>query len=343
MQNMLTLLLVALLHRLDPAVASAHVESLAVRQQLAVLKRRMPRPRLRQRDRWFWVLLSRFWPEWRDALVIVKPATVIDWHRRGFKLYWTWKSRPRLAGRPRVSNEVSALIRRMCRDNPLWGAPRIHGELLKLGIDVSERTVSRYMPRNRKPPSQTWRTFLENHADCLASMDLFVVPTAAFRLLYGFVVLRHDRRRIVHIGVTENPTAVWIAQQITEAFPWDTAPQYLVRDRDGAYGQIVRDRMAAMAITEVLTAPRSPWQNPYVERVIGSLRREVLDHVIILDAPHLRRILAIYLDYYHASRCHLSLDKDAPNGRSVQPSGDGKIVAFPQVGGLHHRYERQAA
>jgi hypothetical protein len=343
MRKMLTLLLLALLNHLDPALAASYFENLAVRQQLAVLNRRTPRPRLRQVDRWFWVLSSKFSPKWHDALVIVNPATVIAWHRKGFRAFWTWKSRPRRGGRPRVSKEVHALIRRMCRENPFWGAPRIHGELLKLGIEVSERTVSRYMVVRPKPPSQTWRTFLKNHGDCLASMDLFVVPTAAFRLLYGFVVLRHDRRRIVHIGVTENPTAIWIAQQITEAFPWDTQPRHLIRDRDAAYGQIVRDRLAAMDIKEVLTAPRSPWQTPYVERVIGSIRRECLDHVIVLNAAHLRRILASYLVYYHRSRCHLSLDKDAPDGRPVQAVNAGNVVAFPQVGGLHHRYQRIAA
>jgi putative transposase len=343
MRMMLCLLLLALLRAVDPVVAATHLEKLALRQQLAVFKSKRPRPWLRQRDRLFWVLLARIWPDWRDALVIVKPATVIGWHRRGFKVLWTWKSRPRRAGRPRLPNGIRELIRRMCRDNPLWGAPRIHGELLKLGIDVSEASVGRYMPRNRKPPSQTWRTFLENHADCLASMDLFVVPTAAFRLLYGFVILRHNRRRIVHVGVTKSPTAVWIAQQIIEAFPRDTAPRYLIRDRDGAYGPIVRERLAAMAVTEVLTAPRSPWQSPYVERVIGSIRREVLNHVIVLNEAHLRRILASYLDYDHGARTHLSLDKDAPDGRPVQPPDAGNIVAFPEIGGLHRRYERLAA
>jgi hypothetical protein len=215
--------------------------------------------------------------------------------------------------------------------------------LLKLGFEVSERTVSRYILCRPKPPSQTWRTFLENHVGCLASMDLFVVPSAAFRLLYGFIILCHDRRRIVHVGVTKHPTAIWIAQQITEAFPWDTAPRYLIHDRDGVYGRVARDRLAAMGIMEVLTAPRAPWQSPYVERVIGSIRRACLDHVIVLNEIHLRRILVSYLDYYHRSRCHLSLDKDAPHGRLVQPVGSGEIVAFPQVGGLHHRYERLAA
>ena len=220
MQKMLCLLLLALVRVVDPDVGATHFEILAL-----VLKRKKPRPWLRAWDRLLWVLLAGIWPDWRDTLAIVKLATVIGWHRKGFKMFWTWKSRPRRPGRPRVSNEVRELILRMCRDNPLWGAPRTYGELLKLGFDVSQASVSRYLPRNCKLPSQTWRTFLENQADCLASMDLFVVPTAAFRLLYGFVILRHDRRRIVHIGVTEIPTAVWAAQQIIEAFPWDTPPR----------------------------------------------------------------------------------------------------------------------
>jgi putative transposase len=328
---MLSLLLVALLNRLDPALAASYFENLAVHQQLAVLDRKTPRPRLHPSDRLFWVLISSFWPNWRDALAIVKPATVIGRHRKGFRLFWTWKSRPRRCGRPSVSREVRDLIRRMCRENPLWSAPRIHGELLKLGFDVSERTVSRYILHHPKPPSQSWRTFLENHVGCLASMDLFVVPTAAFRLLYGFIILRHDRRRIVQFGVTEHPTAIWIAQQITEAFPWDTAPRYMIRDRDGVYGKAARERLAGMGIKEVLTAPRSPWQSPYVERVIGLIRRDCLDHVIVWNERHLRLILASYLTYYHHSRCHLSLDKDTPHGRSVQAVDSGNIVAFPQV------------
>jgi transposase InsO family protein len=214
---------------------------------------------------------------------------------------------------------------------------------MKLGLDVSERTISRYLLRRPNLPSQTWRTFLENHVGCLVSIDFIIVPTVAFRPLYGFIILHHDRRRIVHFGVTQNPTAIWIAQQITEAFPWDMAPRYLFRDRDGAYGRAVRKRLAAMRITEVLIAPRSPWQSPYVERVIGSIRHECLDHIIVLNEGHLRRILASYLDYYHRSRCRLSLDKDAPYERPVQPRGSGEIVAFPRVGGLHHHYERLVA
>ncbi len=323
--------------------AALHLENLALRQQLAIVKRKSFRPSLRLTDRLFWVTLSRVWPRWREALVIVKPETVIDWHRKGFRLYWTWKSRRGKPGRPPVATEVRDLIRRMSRENPLWGAPRIHGELLKLGIEVSEAAVSKYLARHPKPPSQTWRTVLENHVGNLASIDFFVVPTATFSLLVAFIVLHHERRRIVHIGVTANPTAAWVAQQIREAFPWDTAPRYMVRDRDSAYGTVFRSRVKAMGIEEVLTAPRSPWQNTFVERVIGSIRRDCLDHVIVLDERHLRRVLGSYLDYYHRSRTHLSLGKDAPDGRPIQPVGGGKIVAFPQVGGLHHRYERLAA
>ena len=323
--------------------AVLQLELLALRHQLAVSERISARQNLRPADRLLWVILSRILPNWRDVLVIVKPETVVGWHRKGFRLFWTWKSRRRRGGRPAIPYEVRDLIRRMSRDNPLWGAPRIHGELLKLGIDVSQATVSKYMINFPRPPSQTWRTFLRNHMHCLASMDFFVLPTATFRVLFVFIVLHHERRRIVHFDVTTHPTAIWIKQQITEAFPWDTAPDYIIRDRDSAYGKFVSARIKALGIEEVVTAPRTPWQNPFVERVIGSIRRECLDHVIVLNEAHLRRILDSYLDYYHRSRTHLSLGKDTPDVRPVQPSSSGKIVAFPQVGGLHHRYERLAA
>lgn len=227
---------------------------------------------------------------------------------------------------------------------PLWGAPRIHGELVKLGITISEREVSRLIPRApRKPPSQTWRTFLSNHVGTLAFADFFTVPTATFRVLYVFVVLAHDRRRVLHFNVAEHPTAAWTAQQIVEAFPEDSAPKYLMRDRDGIYGATFRGRLAGMGIEEVLSAPRSPWQNPFVERLIGSIRRECLDHVVVLGERHLRRILASYFAYYHRSRTHLSLNKDAPEPRAVMSPDAGEIVELPEVGGLHHRYERRAA
>ena len=323
--------------------AALHLENLALRQQLAALDRKGARPSLRMADRLFWVVLSRLWSGWREILVIVKPETVIGWHRKGFRRFWTRKSRRGKPGRPPVSSEFRGLIRRMSRENPLWGAPRIHGELRMLGFEVSEAAVSKYMPRHPKPPSQTWRTFLENHVGCLASTDFFVVPTATFSLLFVLVVLRHERRRIVHIGTTAHPTAAWVAQQIREAFPWETAPRYMIRDRDRVYGIAFRSRIKAMGIEEVVTAPRSPWQSPYVERVIGSIRRECLDHVIVLNERHLRAILLSYIDYYQRSRTHLAPGKDTPERRSVQPAGAGKIVAFPQVGGLHHRYQRLAA
>ena len=313
--------------------AALHTEILAVRQQVAVLKRKRPRPLLRKADRVFWVIPSCLWPGWRHALVIVRPETVIGWHRKGFRLFWTWKSRRGKPGRPPVSREIRYLVRRMSRENTRWGAPRIHGELLKLGFSISQAAVSKYMVRYPSPPSQSWRTFLTNHADYLASIDFFVVPTATFHLLFGFIVLHHERRQIVHFGVTANPTTAWVAQQIREAFPWGTAPRYLIRDRDGAYGQSFRSTVTAMGVEEVVTAPRSPWQNPYVERLIGSVRRECLDHSIILNERHLRRILGSYLDYYHGSRTHLSIGKDTPDGRPVQPAGSGTVVSLPKVGG----------
>jgi putative transposase len=238
---------------------------------------------------------------------------------------------------------VKALIRQMAQANPLWGAPRIHGELLKLGIEVSERTVSRLMPKGRKPPSQTWRTFLDIHFQEIVSIDFLTVPSAAFRVLFVLVVLAHHRRRVVHFNVTEHPTAVWTAQQMIEAFPEETAPRYLLRDRDQVYGEEFCRRIAGMKIEEVITAARSPWQNPFVERLIGSIRRECLDHVIVLNENHLRRILKSYFEYYHRSRTHLSLAKDAPEPRAKQPQELGVVIEIAEVGGLHHRYERRAA
>jgi putative transposase len=274
-------------------------------------------------------------------MVLVKPATVVQWHRKGFRLYW--RRRSRRLGRPRISHEIRDLIRKMSLANPLWGAPRIHSELLKLGIEVSQATVGRYLPWRPKVPSPTWRSFLHNHMHDTAAVDMFVVITARFQLLYALVVLGHERRKVIHFDITQNPTQVWLARQITEAFPWDTAPRFLLRDRDTSYGQIFRNRVQAMAIEEVVTAPRSPWQNAYVERIIGSIRRECLDHVVVFDERHLRRVLSAYFRYHHQSRTHLSLDKDCPEPRPIQPPSAGTVVAFPQVGGLHHRYERRAA
>lgn len=319
------------------------LENLALRQQLAVYKRTMPRPSLRRTDRLFWVALSRAWAGWRRALVIVTPDTVVRWQRRRFREYWTRLSSRPTGGRPPVTAEIKALISRMAEANPLWGAPRIHGELRKLGIDVAERTVSRLMPKRRPRPSQTWRTFLDNHVRDLVSLDFFTVPTVGLRVLFVLVVLAHHRRRVVHFSVTEHPTAHWTAQQVVDAFPDDYTPAYLLRDRDSVYGQAFHQRVKGMGIEEVLTAPHSPWQNPFAERLIGSVRRECLDHVVVFGERHLRRVLGRYFAYYHRARTHLSLAKDAPDGRSIDPPGSGVIIAIPEVGGLHHRYVRWAA
>ncbi len=258
-------------------------------------------------------------------------------------MYWRWKSRQKWPGRRRIPTEVRDLILSMSQSNPLWGAPRIHGELLKLGVTISQATVSKYMAHHSKPPSQTWRTFLKNHAKDIVSVDYFTVPTASFRVLYVFVILSNSRRRIVHFNVTESPTALWTGQQIVNAFPWDTAPKYVLRDRDGKFGKEFNSRVESMGIEQVLTAARSPWQNPYVERMIGSIRRECLDHVIIFNHQHLRRVLKQYFCYYHNCRTHLGLEKDCPKKRLTESHELGSIKTEPMVGGLHHRYFRQAA
>ena len=342
---MITLLLH--LFRVLPFLFGGHrqlaLENLALRQQLAVYKRTVSRPPLRRTDRLFWVALARVWADWRRPLVIVTPDTVLRWQRRRFRQYWTKRSARPTGGRPPVNAEINALVRRMATANPLWGAPRIHAELLKLGIDVSERTVSRLMPRRRTPPSQTWQTFLANHVRDLVSIDFFTVPTARLRVLFVLVVLAHHRRRVLHFNVTEHPTAHWTAQQIVNAFPDDSAPSYLLHDRDQVYGEPFRRRVKGVRIEEVLTAPHSPWQNPFAERLIGSIRRECLNHVLVLGERHLRRVLLRYFAYYHQARTHLSLDKDAPDSRPIEPPERGTIIPIPEVGGLHHRYVRRAA
>jgi transposase InsO family protein len=333
--------------RLFPFLCGGHrqlaLENLALHHQLAVYKRTVTRPRLRTTDRLLWVWLARLWTGWRAALVIVAPDTVLRWQRRRFRAHWTKLSGRPTVGRPPVNAEIKALITRMAAANPLWGAPRIHGELQKLGIEVAERTVSRLLPKRHTPPSQTWRTFLANHARELVSIDFFTVPTASLRVLFVLVVLAHHRRRVVHFNITEHPTAQWTAQQIVEALPNDTATSYLLRDRDQVYGEPFRHRVKGLGITEVLTASRSPWQNPFAERVIGSVRHECLDHVLVLNERHLRRILTAYFAYYHRARTHLALEKDAPDGRRIEPPELGTIIPIPEVGGLHHRYVRPAA
>jgi putative transposase len=319
--------------------AALQLEILALRHQLGVLQRSVKRPKLTTADRALWAWLCEVWNDWRSCLFLVQPATVIGWHRKGFRLFWTGKIRGGRPGRPVVPKE----IRTLSRENPLWGAPRIHSELLKLGIDIGETSVSKYLLRRRRPPSPTWRTFLDNHVKSMVSVDFFTVPTLRFQILYVFLVLAHDRRRIVHCAVTAHPTAEWTAHQLREAFPWDTAPRYLLRDRDRIFGQAFVEQGKAMGIKQVLSAPRSPWQRAYVERVIGTIRRECLDHVIVFDQASLSRHLRRFLDYYHHSRCHLALGKDSPESRPVQGPEQGRVVSIPQVGGLHHRYERRAA
>ena len=315
------------------------VENLFLRHQLNIALRRAPhRLLLRGSDRALLVWMTWLWPSLLGLSRVVQPDTILRWHRAGFRAYWRRKSRGR-AGRPRVGRELRELIGRMCKENPLWGAPRIHGELLKLGFEIAESTVSKYMVRHRAPPSQTWRTFLRNHADAIAAIDLCVVPTLTFECLFVFLVIGHGRRHLLWFAVTRHPTPEWLAQQIVEAFPWHTAPTHLLRDNDGAYGQAFTRRVRAMGIRDRPISPRSPWQNPYVERLIGTLRRDCLDHMLIFSERHLRRVLTLYSLYYNETRTHLGLGKDAPLRRTLQRSGT--IVTTPILCGLHHRYARK--
>src|ERR1700731_4114500 len=313
-------------------------ENAVLRHQLIVLKHRLHgRVRLTNHDRWFLIQLYRWFPSILKVLTVIRPETLVRWHRAGFRSYWRWKSRS-LGGRPQIETDLRALIRQLSIENSLWGAPRIHGELLKLGFEVAQSSVAKYMVKRRGPPSQGWRTFLRNHALDIAAMDLFVVPTIGFDLLYAFVIVRLDRRDLVWIDVTANPTAEWVARQITEAFPWDEAPRPLIRDRDRIYGRVVTRRLRAMGIRDKPTAPASPWQNSFAERLIGSIRRECLDHIIVLGEEHLRWILKSYAAYYNGIRTHRSLNKDAPVSRPVQRSGVTSSRAI--LGGLHRQYVR---
>jgi transposase InsO family protein len=319
------------------------IENLALRQQLVIYKRKLKRPRLTRWDRWFWIALAGHWKSWRKSLFVVHPDTVVRWQRKRFREYWTQLSvRPaKKLGRPRIGKQIRELIRTVACANPLWRAPRIHGELVKLGIEVSERTVSRILQTIKRPPSQTWKTFLQNHIGEIVATDFFTVPTINMRVLFVFLVLGHQRRKVLHFAVTEHPTAEWAGQQIVEAFADRDVPGYLIRDRDASYGDEFRRRIQSLGIKEVVTAAQSPWQTAFAERVIGSIRRECLDHVVVLNRQHLTRILKKYFMYYHRSRTHLALAKDAPESRAVM--SEGEIIALSQVGGLHHRYERFAA
>src|SRR6266480_3632357 len=315
--------------------ALLEIEILTLRHQVNILRRKSPkRPTFGRIDRLVFVGLYGLAPGVLSALAIVRPETVIRWHRAGFRLYWRWRSRP-CGGRPKVSMDVRELIRDISSANPLWGAPRIHGELLKLGIEVGQTTVAKYMVRGRRPPSQGWKTFLRNHANGIASMDLFVVPTISFRLLYGFLLLHHGRRELPSIGTTSHPNAEWIARQLPEAFGWEEAPRYIIRDRDRAYGDIVVRRLRTMGIRDRPTSPRSPWQNGYCERLIGSIRRDCLDHVVVFGERHLRHLLRSYTNYYNQTRTHLSLNKDCPVTRPKEAIG--RILPVPILGGLHHQ------
>jgi transposase InsO family protein len=318
--------------------AAVEAEILVLRQQIIVLRRGRPgRVPLLAVDRMVLGWVCQLFPKTREALVVVRPETVIRWHRAGFRHYWRWKSRPR-RGRPAVPAEIRQLIREMSLANPLWGAPRIHGELIKLGFDIGQTTVAKYVARRKGPPSQGWKTFLHNHADSIAAMDLFVVPTLSFRLLYGLLIMGHGRRHILWLGVTAHPTAEWIANQLTAACGWEQVPRYLIRDRDACYGSIFVRRVRSLGIRDHPTSARSPWQNGYAERLIGSIRRECLDHIVVIGEQHLRHVLGCYMEYYNAVRTHLSLGKDAPTGRAVQRHG--RIEVRPILGGLHHQYVR---
>jgi transposase InsO family protein len=313
-------------------------ENAVLRHQLIVLRRKLKgRARLTNNDRWFFVRMYQSFPTILKVVTIVQPETLVRWHRAGFRRHWRWKSRSR-GGRPQIELELLTLIRQMSMENLLWGAPRIHGELLKLGFSVAQSTVATYMVKRRGSPSQGWRAFLRNHAPDIAAMDLFVVPTIGFKLLYGFVIVRIHRRDLVWINVTANPTAEWVVRQITEGFPWDGAARYMIRDRDRIYGTVVTRRLRAMGIRDKPIAPASPWQNGFAERLIGSIRRECLDHIIVFGEAHLRRILKSYADYYNSVRTHRSLHRDAPISRPIHQTGI--IRSHPILGGLHHQYFR---
>ena len=323
------------------------LENLALRQQLAVLKERRPQPRFSASDKLFWTTLCRLWSQWQRALILVQPETVVRWHRAGFKLYWKWISRHRTcAGRRCVSRELRELIFRMVAENRTWGAPRIHGELKMLGFDLSERTVLRWMRRApRKPePAKRWAEFLNNHREAIAAMDFFTVPTLTFGVLHCFFVIAHDRRRILHFNVTMHPSSTWISQQLRETFPYDEVPTYLLLDRAANFNEEVVSTIKSFGIQSKRTSFRSPWQNGVAERWVGNCRRDLLDHVIVLNERHLKRLMTEYLCYYHEDRTHLGLEKRTPAGRvaAADTYRSCQIISMPRVGGLHHRYDLAA-
>ncbi len=322
---------------------SLQLEITALRHQLSLYQRAQRRPAIASSDRLLWSILARLWRGWPGALFFVQPRTIILWQRKRFRDYWRGLSRGDCRGRPAISLELRHLIRRMWQANPTWGSPRIVAELQKLGINIAKSTVEKYRPKLHKPTSPSWRTFLKQHMRDTVAIDFFTVPTVRLRVLFVLVVLVHDRRRVVYFNVTEHPTAEWTAQQLVEAFPWAPAPKYLLRDRDAVYGSQFRKRVRNLGMKERPIAPRSPWQNPYAERVIGSIRRECLDHVVVLNERHLKRLLRDYFAYYHQWRPHRSLEMDSPDGRPVHSPELGEVIEFPAVHGLHHYYLRQAA
>ncbi len=318
------------------------LEILALRHQLHVLQRTRPRrPQFANRDRWLWVLFSRVWTDWRTALVIVKPETVIAWHRAGFRLYWRWRSR-RHPGRPKITQEVRELIRHLAEENPGWGSPKIHGELLKLGFEISERSVARYLGgvHRRGDPRKSWLSFLQNHREAIVAFDFFTVPTVTFQLLYCFFVIEHGRRKILHLNVTRHPNAEWVVQQLREAFPEAGPYRYVILDRDSKFDAEVTTFLEATGLKPKRTSIQSPWQNGTAERWVGSCRREILDHVIALNEQHLLRLVRDYVSYYHQDRIHDSLEKDTPYRRAIEPkpAASAIVTALPRLGGLHHRY-----
>ena len=322
------------------------LENLALRQQLTVLGARHPQSRFPAAGKLFWVLLRRFWPKWKHALILVQPETVVGWHRTGFKLYWKWLSRHRSpAGRRCVGKKLRELIFRMVAENRTWGAPRIHGELKMLGFDISERSVLRWMRRApREPePAKRWAAFLSNHREAIAAMDFFTVPTLTFGMIYCFFVVSHDRRRILHCNVTRHPTSAWVSQQLREAFPDDAAPKYLIFDRGPQFNEEVGSIIQSFGITPKRTSFRSPWQNGIAERFVGNCRRDLLDHVIVLNERHLKRLMDEYVRYYQDDRTHLGLEKQTPKGRATASATDSsKVISMPRLGGLHHRYDLAA-
>jgi putative transposase len=343
----LTLAFLAALRVFFRGRVQTFLEVLALRQQVAVLKRKRPRPVLNGLDRLFWTGLRRVWPRWSDVLLIVKPETVVGWHRAGFRRYWRWRSQPR-DGRPRISDEIRSLIHRMAAENSDWGAPKIHGELLKLGFSVSERTIARYLRRlqRRGDPGKRWLAFLANHREVIGAFDFFPVPTLTFKLLYCFFVIEHGRRRLLHFNITRHPTSEWVVQQLREAFP-ETGPyRYAILDHDSKFDSDVIAFLIATGLKAKRTSIQAPWQNGIAERWVGSCRREILDHVIVLNERHLRRLVQDYVNYHHRDRTHDSLDKDTPKRRPVEnrPSPTAKVVSAARLGGLHHRYSwREAA